>query len=234
MEHAKKLMLVDPSVYERQQLLQQQQTMPQKTLSYMDKEISETLNGDASDDVKAKLYIAVLKKYKAFDDNFRSELAAATNTPSTLQQDLETQLVQTLPVQDQHKARRLMRYLKDDPDVRWSDKGELIYRKSLVPNSHMIDLVTDIFKRSSTSNVEPEGWQDFVRGLVEANVPTSLITNKARLKPQQQQQLIETPRNIKTQQATAAASSSSTYASNQRKKVATERRRTAKKTWLNF
>jgi hypothetical protein len=99
MEHAKKLMLVDPSVYERQQLpqqQQQQQSMPQKTLSYMDKEISETLNGDASDDVKAKLYIAVLKKYKAFDDNFRSELAADTN--STLQQDLETQLVQRLPV----------------------------------------------------------------------------------------------------------------------------------------
>ena len=100
MEHAKKLNLVDPTVYENQRLQhqQQQQSIPQKTLSRMDKEIADTLIGDLPDDIKAKLYIATLKKYKAFDDNIRSE-AAASAAPSALREDLETQLVQTLPVQ---------------------------------------------------------------------------------------------------------------------------------------
>ena len=128
MEHAKKYILVDPQMY--------RPSMPEKSLSTLDTEIQTILNGTLPDDQKAMLYTLTLKKFKAFDNN--------TKVPE-LKISAESELAGELPPNQQYKANKLLRLIKDNPDIEWSDKGELIYKQTLVPNSHITDIFDDIF-----------------------------------------------------------------------------------------
>jgi len=172
MEHAKKLVLIDPSMLPAKQDL----VNPR---SKLDEELWSTLNSSMADDVKAKMYASILKKHRVFDENAEQKMMNRTNA-----EDLETQVVQSIPLGNQYKARRLWRYIKNDDDVEWSDKGELIYRKSLIPNSHAIDIVTDLLSRSSASS--PPGSSEFIQSLKNNNVPNTLITNSRRLEDQKE------------------------------------------------
>ena len=164
MEHAKKYVLVDPQIY--------RPSMPEKSLSTLDTEIQTILNGDSPDDQKAMLYTLTLKKFKAFDNNSK-----APDTKITV----EDKLVGELPPNQQYKANKLLRLIRDNPDIEWSDKGELIYKQSLVPNSHITDIFDDVF--AIKKPVEgPPGWEEFDDALDSSKVPTNLV--KRRIKKQ--------------------------------------------------
>ena len=156
MEHAKKYVLVDPQMY--------RPSMPEKSLSALDQVIRSTLDSDLPDDEKAKLYVSTLKRFKAYD-----------KTAKPPKPTIDSELIGAMPPNQQYKAKKLLRLIKDNPDIDWSDKGELIYKQSLIPKSHVADLFEDAL--STKRPVDgPIGWEEFNEGLDE--VPSTLVKRR--------------------------------------------------------
>src|SRR6187399_235731 len=156
MDHAKKYVLVDPQMY--------RPSLPEKSLSGLDREIRAILDNDIPDDEKAKLYTQTLKKYKTYDNN--------TKTPEPKP---EIDLSDTLPPSQQYKVKKLWRLIKDNPDLDWSNRGELIYRQRLIPDSHVSDLLGDAL---ATKRLGVTGWEEFDDVLDSSKVPISLAKRR--------------------------------------------------------
>lgn len=163
MEHAKKYMLVDPQMY--------RPSLPEKSLSRLDQDIQSTLNGDLPDDQKVKLYMSTLKKYRTQDGN--------TKQPEP-KLNLDNELTDTLPSTQQYKAKKLLRLIRDNPDIDWSDKGELIYKQTLIPESHIADLFGDIIATKRPAE-GPAGWEEFDEVLESSKVPSTLAKRRKRV-----------------------------------------------------
>ena len=157
MEHAKKMMLVDPRFA--------RPSMRDKSLSAMDTEIANTLDSDAPDDVKAKHYIMTLKRYK-----FHEEIPKPTVKPI---EKLESTVLQSVSQKQQYKAKRAMDLLKRNSEVDFNDQGELIYRQSKVPGSNIVDLIEDLTRTTSTE--APVGWEALAQSLNKA--PCEIVSN---------------------------------------------------------
>src|SRR6267154_2126436 len=163
MEHAKKYVLVDPLMY--------RPTLSEKSLSTLDREIHATLNSQLPDDEKAKLYMSVLNRFKAHDKK-----------PQPPKLNLGDELTGALPPNQQYKAKKLVRLIKDNPDIDWSDKGELIYKQSLVPKSHVSDLFGDIFATQKPVDA-PIGWEAFDEGVKEFPLIKRRLPKRKRGRP---------------------------------------------------
>lgn len=159
-------------------------------LSGLDKEIQNTLNTNEPDDVKAKLYANTLRKYITIMDTPR------TNT-KPVDDDVESDVLESAPSQHRYKAKRLLRTIKESPEASWSPRGEFIYRQRLVPNSNIIDLINDLL-RNSTTAAPPTGWEEFSEFLKNENIAKELIVNKQRwkymYKTVKDTSFVETPR----------------------------------------
>ena len=169
MEHAKKYVLVDPLIHQQTLAasVKQSSTHAEQTvikLGELDNDIQTTLNSQLPDDEKAKLYMTALRKYKAYNKK-----------PTQPKLNLETELAGSLPPNQQHKAKKLLRLIKENPDIDWSDKGELIYRQTLVPKSHVSDLFVDAIADKKPVQ-GPIGWETFDSGLDA--VPSTLVKRR--------------------------------------------------------
>ena len=168
MEHAKKYVLVDPQMY-RPSLLE-------KSLSELDKVIHQTLNSELPDDEKAKMYASALHRFKAYD---------AKPPPPKI--NLESELAGALPPNQQYKAKKLLRLLKDNPDIDWKDTGELIYKQTTVPKSHVTDLFADALAPTRPSE-GAIGWEEFDEGL--SSVPTTLVKRRIKRKREKKKWIV--------------------------------------------
>lgn len=160
MEHAKKYVLVNPEMY--------RPSMPEKSLSDLDREIQATLNGNLPDDQKAKLYTLTLNKYKSHENSTK---------PPQPKLGLDSELADALPLAQQHKVKKLLRLIKDNPDVDWSDKGELIYKQHLISQSHVADLFDDALATKRPVD-GPVGWEEFDSVLESSKVPSTLAKRR--------------------------------------------------------
>jgi len=205
MEHAKKMVLVEP-----RQIEKWKETMLDKTLSKLDGEIYEILHRNAADDEKAKLYSNSLSRYLNIDkpnvvtkfnstDGDRVEAsvpaaaaatAAATATAATSKvvdaegvdswKITESQVMETVPKKWKAKASRLLTHMKNNnPEIMWSSKGELVLNKYTIPNTHAVDLVNDLVRKRATSST-PNGWKQLADALKVSNIPRELVGNKDR------------------------------------------------------
>jgi hypothetical protein len=165
MEHAKKLMLVEPKLF--------RQSMKEKTLTRLDEEIEQTLSSDLPDNEKAIKYIAALQRYKYYD---------APKEVTEKKVDVETDILASVPDVQRHKAKRLLDYLKRDADVKIGENGEFIYRQEKLPQSHVGELINDILKKKSPAGESPRGWREFSNSLKSLRVPKDLIENTERWK----------------------------------------------------
>jgi hypothetical protein len=59
--------------------------------------------------------------------------------------------------------------MKADPNISWSEKGELKYKGETVRGSNVVDLVNDVLRKRKYFN--PQGWETFGEALREASVP---------------------------------------------------------------
>jgi len=155
MEHAKKLLLVDPA----------RQTASEKKLSKLDEDISRILNSDMPPDKKAKWYSQALQSAKYFDSTRPKQISP------------ETQLVHSMPSNLQGQAKQMLD--KIHPFVSWSDSGELVYKDSVVPFSNIAELLTEVLQQRSSQDPDPVGWHEFAQTLKEADVPQELIRRAA-------------------------------------------------------
>src|SRR5258708_8117491 len=123
MEHAKKLMLVEPKLYKA--------SMREKTLSNLDEEIENTLNSDLEDGENALKYIDALRRYKYYGEPVaEKKIEKASAESEILSADSSVQ---------RHKATRLLDHLKRYENFKIRDEGELIYKQQKLHKSHVGD-----------------------------------------------------------------------------------------------
>ena len=76
------------------------------------------------------------------------------------------------------RAKTLYDKLNTIPELKWSDKGEMICNDQLIPGSNVVDLVHTFAKPGRRGAAKPMGWHEFGRALLANNVPRTIITNK--------------------------------------------------------
>src|SRR5688572_4398794 len=191
MEHTKKMILV-----ETRQIEKLKESMLDKTLSKLDGEIYDILHRNMADDEKAKLYSNSLSRYLNIDKpsvvttTFKSEDVTASNVVAAAasekasesdSKNVESLVLETVPKKWKSQASRLLTHIKNNPDVTWSEKGELVLKNTTIPKTHAVDLVNDLLrKRTSTSS--PSGWKQLANALKDYNIPHELIGNEDRWK----------------------------------------------------
>ena len=163
-------MLVEPRFY--------RPAIGEKTLSGLDDEIRQTLDANMPDDQKIKLYRMSLKKYMSYADNIeRVEDARAEEKKKALE---EKDVLDSIAIDDRHKAKRLLSYLKRSAEAKLDHNGELTYQQRRLPGSNVVDLIDGVLSKTLTD--QPEGWDEFVNVLKEVNVPRTLIANERLLR----------------------------------------------------
>ena len=141
---------------------------------------------DVSQEEKLKLYHQILQKYLLYKDKvepmtvigepslpeLHTKIPVATEET---QESLEAEIIQSAPKNLRHKASILLKRLKQDDNIAWNTKGELVYKGDVIPNTHIHDLVQDVLRKRNTH--VPVGWQTFARTLRESNIPQDLVGN---------------------------------------------------------
>lgn len=192
MEHAKKMVLVDP------RMLHQPSDMtiarPElgtlgSTLTGLDSGLRQILDrGDVPEDEKVKLYNNYLQQYltlkrKQTDIYNRPTPVAVSGDKAAAdapQSDaIEDQIMASVPKTFQKPAALLLKRVKADPAMGWNARGELVVDGNSIPNSNMVDLVNDIIRKRK--NFSPVGWEVFSRRLRAGNIPQDLVRNPDRL-----------------------------------------------------
>ena len=82
-----------------------------------------------------------------------------------------------MPTTQQYKAKKLLRLIKDNPDIDWFDSGELFYKQALIPKSHAADLFGDVFS-SKRAFDGPIGYEAFDEGLASSRVPADFVKRR--------------------------------------------------------
>lgn len=174
-------------------LNQHQQTVPPtvKTAASLDEEINTILKRqDMTDYDKAKLYSEILQKYLTVKEKIFPTAIPPTSTSviseSIQESNKSTQggqyndasIIQTVPKKYQSRAANMIRFLRQQNNIQWDDKGRVLYKDEIIPESNIIDLINDQMR--SRKNINPVGFQVFSKALKEMNVPTELIGNKNR------------------------------------------------------
>src|SRR5215469_4913373 len=152
MEHAKKILLTDI-----QQPVQPARPIIPQLKSPFDTEISSILRSNTSDDQKAKLYAAALRKYRLYEEEPK--------------RDPFTQLPPQMTPKNMIKTTRLLKYIK--PYLTFNSDFELIHDGRTVPLSNVVELAEAAIQQG----VNPIGWKEFADVLKRANVPHQLISN---------------------------------------------------------
>ena len=191
MEYAKKMALIEPHLLESLQQQQQSchdhqpQGMLEEKLCQLDQAMQHILDRkDVSQEEKLKLYC--LQKYLLYKDKVEPMTVKVIGEPSLpelhtktpveeTQESIEAEIIQSAPKNLRHKASILLRRLKQDDNIAWNTKGELVYKGDVIPNTHIHDLVQDVLRKRKTH--VPVGWQTFARALRESNIPQDLVGN---------------------------------------------------------
>ena len=135
-------------------------------------------NENLSEAEKSQLYGQTLHKFKTAHQKALKETSLFPQSdPSSSK--MNQLVIDSVPSTMKRKAQLLVSLLKTNPNVSWEDDGTVkLYGKS-IQGSNIIDLVNDVIRHLKGS--EPTGWQAFVQGLRDMNIPQDVIGNRERL-----------------------------------------------------
>ena len=104
--------------------------------------------------------------------------AASAPDPQSLLDEAASDVITNLPLHDRKNALYIMQKLAAN-DVRWSSRGEFIYKGSVVKGSHMIDLFKNLSQPNKKKKTQtmPKGWTSFLNTLSVLNIPVSMVKN---------------------------------------------------------
>ena len=175
MQHAKKFVLVDPEAYSRQIKMPSVHTIAEPSSVSLDDEVRSILDSFEPDDVKVKRYVMTLKK-------FRDRSAPPTTSTSSVRDSIgEEDILESVPPTTRYKAKRLLHAIRQIPDLKWNERGELVYKQSIVPHSNIVELFNDILKAKQPTRAV--GWEQFADGLASSNeLNKDLVPNHASWK----------------------------------------------------
>ena len=199
MEHTKMYHLVEPPILEN---LERQQGIPDPRLTKyhkLDGDMQSLLTDDrptTTDDETLKVYNQKLMRQRMMQDQYanhrppvkvevvsNADANVASNNGNPVSDfnpsdDTEREIYDSVPKSMQRKAKLLIDKIKSRSNMRWNDKGELVYKRKVVPGSNIVDLVNDTMRKRK--HFEPTGWEVFATGLKEANVPQELVGNSCQ------------------------------------------------------
>ena len=193
MEHAKKMILIDPRALSEVRESAAGPPVPDATstsLREMDLQMRDILERNDMDlEDKANMYQQILRRYRhRFDQYANKPIGTVTMTPQATHQEtdqkdshmpkLEKEVLESVPKTMKQKAQRLMQQLQNHPDLKWNERGELVFNDQVIRHSNIVDLVHDVIRKRKHS--EPLGWKTFSKALNDLNVPRDLIGNPER------------------------------------------------------
>ena len=157
-----------------------------KVMDTLDKKMESILEReDLSTDERLKLYDQSFIRYLNVHDDYRPRPVVSkvsTSPPAVIETEtkdaIEEEILESVPKTMKTKAELLVRKMKADPWIAWSEKGELKYKGETVRGSNVVDLVNDVLRKRKYFN--PQGWKTFGEALREANVPQDLIGHEDR------------------------------------------------------
>lgn len=95
----------------------------------------------------------------------------------------------------QKRAGLLLDHLKKTKVLKWNSDGEISYRGKRIPQSNIVDLVTNTMRtKSRRAFRSPIGIDEFAQALKETNVPTDYLQNPNIIKAMQKPGKISTPK----------------------------------------
>ena len=159
-----------------------------KVMDTLDKKMESILEReDLSTDERLNLYDQSFTRYLNVHDDYRPRpvVSKVSTSPSAVietetKDAIEEEILESVPKTMKTKAELLVRKMKADPNIAWSEKGELKYKGETVRGSNVVDLVNDVLRKRKYFN--PQGWETFGEALREANIPQDLIGHEDRWK----------------------------------------------------
>lgn len=119
--------------------------------------------------------------------------------PAAEASEMEQQVIKSVPGNMQKKAGLLLDRLKKTKVLKWNDDGEISYRGKMIPDSNIVDLVTNTMKTRPPKRLGfPIGNDEFAQALKETNIPRDYVQNPNVIKAMERPGRISTPRPVLT------------------------------------
>ena len=204
MEHAKKMILVEPRVLEGMTRNQPVEDATNRDLKETSQTMQDILDSDGAAYDKANAYQQALwgflKRFEQYkdrplgkvqltsDSKFNGTTSTSGDKPTSQASGVESQedesgvvrdVLTSVPKSLRNKAERLLTRLKANPEVKWNELGELEYGERVIKQSNLTDLVNDVLRKRKHS-ADPLGWDVFANALRQVNVAQDLIGNPYR------------------------------------------------------
>ena len=192
MEHTKKMLLVDPKILDSHK-----PNMDEKvnSINNMSQQITSIVNDDDDDDnLYERLnelnqvlfrYLRRMKQVKNNVTSFGAEPLDKIQSPPPVKVnktvEFEREVIDGVSNVNKKKADALLKKLKNNPDVQWTENGEISYRGNTITGSSMVDLMNEALKKNK-SEVKPRGWSTFSLALKDMDIPGEFINNSKRSK----------------------------------------------------
>ena len=178
MDLVKKMILIDPRMYERlnsgngyirvKSIMDKMTNAKDMVLSSLDTDMSNILTDPyLTDDKKVQRYTPAQTRY-----NLMNAPASRKESAENTEKRISSVVLASLPKNLKSKGNRLLDFTKNEPDINFNERGELIVDGSTIANSHASDLVNHVLTKSK---VPPIGWNLFKNKLQRMNVPRSLL-----------------------------------------------------------
>ena len=161
---------------------------------------------------KAGLYGQQLSRYRHYLEKARSEgktqsLPPATPTTASGEvktpqapaetRDLDAKVIKSLGKNLKRKAGLFLDHLKKSKVLNWNARGQVSYRGHSIPNSNIIDLMSDTMRMKSRKNhPQPAGLSQFAQALKEIGTPHEYVQNPDVIKAMQKPGNISTPKSL--------------------------------------
>ena len=184
MEHAKKMILIDPKMMETRMSSPIPNTRVDSIHS-LDREMRDILEKKyVNDEDKANDYHQVLRLYlkrvnqynRGINDRLVSHEPNKRKEEDIEKRDLEKEVLESVLNNSKIKAEKIIQRIK--PHLEWNDHGEIIVGDQTIRHSNLSDLVNDALRKRK--DFDPVGWKEFASVLNKINVSRDLIGNQER------------------------------------------------------
>ena len=126
-----------------------------------------------------------------------SPAAASHASPPGATGGLEEQILKSVNKGGRRKAELLLDHVKRSKVLTWDKEGEISYRGQKVPDSNIVDLVTESQRAKPLKHRElPAGFDQFAQALKETNLPKAYVTNRDVIKAMEKPGKISTPKPV--------------------------------------
>lgn len=179
MEHVRKMALVpaDPSfTTSLPNHLNPEVAITQNAIQSLDEEMKSILdNSNLQEDQKLKMYSHALQKRIRLVSKY---IPPAVMEPVHRQGPTEKDIVSSVPVRQQGKARRIISAIKQRPDVlAWNEDWQLVYEGQPIDGTNVVDLIHSLLRERKPTTY-PKGWKELREGIKRINIPLTFIGTK--------------------------------------------------------